>query len=63
MNRHVRISQLFAALAFSANALHSAETTTDGALDLICHTDNEAECYPKVFQATKEFQKVRHDRT
>ncbi|KAL2129025.1 hypothetical protein VTI74DRAFT_8321 [Chaetomium olivicolor] len=30
-------------------------------VELICHTDNPAECYPKIFQATDEFQIVRDD--
>ena len=30
-------------------------------MKLICHTDNPAECYPKIFQATDEFQIVRED--
>ncbi|KAL2165963.1 hypothetical protein VTG60DRAFT_3545 [Thermothelomyces hinnuleus] len=30
-------------------------------VELICHTDNPAECYPKVFQATDEFQVVHPD--
>lgn len=29
--------------------------------DLICHTDNPADCYPKVFQATDSFQRVHPD--
>lgn len=29
--------------------------------DLICHTDNPAQCYPRVFQATDEFQIVHDD--
>ncbi|KAI1640429.1 hypothetical protein F4809DRAFT_438955 [Biscogniauxia mediterranea] len=33
----------------------SAET------ELICHTENPAECYPKVFSATDEFQVVHDD--
>ncbi|KAI0600861.1 hypothetical protein F4775DRAFT_607943 [Biscogniauxia sp. FL1348] len=33
----------------------SAET------ELICHTENPAECYPKVFSATEEFQVVHDD--
>ncbi|KAI1489260.1 hypothetical protein F5X96DRAFT_641630 [Biscogniauxia mediterranea] len=33
----------------------SAET------ELICHTENPAECYPKVFSATDEFQEVHDD--
>ena len=30
-------------------------------VDLICHTDNPAECYPKLFQPTDEFQIVHPD--
>ncbi|KAL2153982.1 hypothetical protein VTH82DRAFT_2658 [Thermothelomyces myriococcoides] len=30
-------------------------------IELICHTDNPAECYPRVFQATDEFQVVHPD--
>ncbi|KAG7292187.1 hypothetical protein NEMBOFW57_002222 [Staphylotrichum longicolle] len=30
-------------------------------VELICHTDNPAECYPKIFQPTDEFQIVRPD--
>ncbi|KAM7222622.1 hypothetical protein V8F06_002116 [Rhypophila decipiens] len=33
----------------------------DDEVELICHTDNPAECYPKIFQATDEFQIVRPD--
>ncbi|KAK8082323.1 nucleotide exchange factor SIL1 [Apiospora saccharicola] len=29
--------------------------------ELICHTDNPAECYPKVFSPTDEFQLVHDD--
>ncbi|OAA60963.1 sls1 protein precursor-like protein [Niveomyces insectorum RCEF 264] len=29
--------------------------------DLICPTDNASDCYPRVFQATNEFQPVRED--
>ncbi len=29
--------------------------------ELICHTDNPAECYPKVFSPTEEFQPVHDD--
>lgn len=30
-------------------------------VELICHTSNPAECYPKIFQPTNEFQIVRPD--
>ncbi|KAI1864319.1 hypothetical protein JX265_008690 [Neoarthrinium moseri] len=39
----------------------SAEASPSAQADLICHTDNPAECYPKVFSATEEFQTVRDD--
>ncbi|KAI1461622.1 hypothetical protein F4805DRAFT_239558 [Annulohypoxylon moriforme] len=29
--------------------------------ELICHTDNPADCYPKIFSATEEFQVVHDD--
>ncbi|KAI0555452.1 hypothetical protein F4679DRAFT_523855 [Xylaria curta] len=29
--------------------------------ELICHTDNPAECYPKVFSPTEEFQVIHDD--
>lgn len=29
--------------------------------DLICHTDVAAECYPRLFEATDEFQRVHED--
>ncbi|KAK3330429.1 hypothetical protein B0H66DRAFT_61915 [Apodospora peruviana] len=49
--------------------LVSATATEDSApspspsaeVELICHTDNPTECYPKIFQATNEFQIVRPD--
>ncbi|KAL1901924.1 nucleotide exchange factor sil1 [Sporothrix stenoceras] len=36
----------------------SAAASSD---DLICHTDVVAECYPRVFQPTHEFQRVHED--
>lgn len=32
-----------------------------GSDDLICHTDVAAECYPRLFQPTHEFQRVHED--
>jgi len=55
-------------LARTASA--SSTTASDAAasrispsadIDLICHTDNPDECYPKVFQPTDEFQVVHDD--
>lgn len=37
-----------------------SEQTADGE-ELICHTDDPAQCYPRVFQATDEFQVVKPD--
>ncbi len=31
------------------------------ASDLICHTDNAADCYPKTFEPTKDFQTIHDD--
>ncbi|KAI0021466.1 hypothetical protein F4780DRAFT_737501 [Xylariomycetidae sp. FL0641] len=45
----------FASTSSPPSASPSAET------EVICHTDNPAECYPKVFSATDEFQVVRDD--
>lgn len=46
----------------SASAGESAPSPSPSAdVELICHTDNPAECYPKIFQPTDEFQIVRPD--
>lgn len=37
---------------------HDVESSSS---DLICHTSDPAECYPRIFQPTKEFQPVRDD--
>ncbi|KAK0730717.1 hypothetical protein B0H67DRAFT_48084 [Lasiosphaeris hirsuta] len=39
----------------------SPSSLPSGDVELICHTDNPAECYPKLFQATEDFQVVRDD--
>jgi nucleotide exchange factor SIL1 len=46
-------------LSSSNEASPSASPAAD--VELICHTDNPAECYPKIFQATDEFQVVHDD--
>lgn len=48
------------ALASSPGAADSMPSPSAD-VELICHTDNPAECYPKVFQATDEFRVVHHD--
>lgn len=55
---------IFAILTFGASASTNSEgsTTKDGEkTDLICHTDNPAECYPRVFEPANEFQTVHED--
>ena len=39
----------------------AASSSPSGEVELICHTDNPAECYPKLFVATDEFQIVQED--
>lgn len=55
---------LFSVFLFSfasASASPSPSESPSAETELICHTDNPAECYPKVFSATEEFQIVRDD--
>ncbi|KAI3401697.1 hypothetical protein diail_9361 [Diaporthe ilicicola] len=55
---------IFALLTFGASASTNSEggATKDGAEgDLICHTENPAECYPRVFEPTDEFRTVHED--
>ncbi|KAK3335643.1 hypothetical protein B0T19DRAFT_364201, partial [Cercophora scortea] len=47
--------------AAAASSPESSATSPTADVDLICHTDNPSECYPKIFQATDEFQKVHPD--
>lgn len=51
------VISLFAQPATSSNP----PGQSPDANDLICHTDNPAECYPRVFQPTDEFQPIRPD--
>lgn len=46
------------ALAASSSAPSESPSVE---VDLICHTDNPADCYPKVFSPTEEFQIVHDD--
>ncbi|GJC87088.1 nucleotide exchange factor SIL1 [Colletotrichum liriopes] len=49
-------------LASSASASAAPVVASPSAeVELICHTDNPAECYPKIFQPTEEFQIVHDD--
>ncbi|KAI0099892.1 hypothetical protein GGR51DRAFT_533977 [Nemania sp. FL0031] len=44
-----------------ASASHPPAVSPPAETELICHTNNPAECYPKVFSATEEFQIVHDD--
>jgi nucleotide exchange factor SIL1 len=55
---------LFVSLAtplVSAAGSSGASVSSSDESDLICHTDNPDECYPRVFQPTNEFQTVHED--
>ncbi|XXG93944.1 hypothetical protein Hte_000194 [Hypoxylon texense] len=65
-----KIAILFALISFLFSSFTSASASSSSTspsespsaeTELICHTDNPAECYPKVFSATEEFQVVRDD--
>ncbi|KAG6008935.1 hypothetical protein E4U43_000080 [Claviceps pusilla] len=51
---------VFAAPAAAHDAAHDAASTHSKS-DLICHTSNPDECYPRIFQPTDEFQIVHDD--
>ncbi|KAL1865408.1 hypothetical protein VTK73DRAFT_5277 [Phialemonium thermophilum] len=51
----------FAAAATGSPSSPSPSPTPSTDVELICHTDDPAECYPKVFQPTDEFQIVHDD--
>ncbi|KAI1760964.1 hypothetical protein GGR53DRAFT_507412 [Hypoxylon sp. FL1150] len=53
------LNSVFLSSFTSASASPSESPSAEN--ELICHTDNPAECYPKVFSATEEFQTVRDD--
>ncbi|KAK6189566.1 ribosomal protein S15 [Pestalotiopsis sp. IQ-011] len=58
----VAIFTLLSCFAYSVSAASSSAAPSPSAEgELICHTDNQAECYPKVFSATDEFQVVHDD--
>ena len=54
------IGALISSLA-SASSPSTPSKSPSAEGDLICHTDNPAECYPKVFSPTDEFQVVHDD--
>ncbi|KAF7544092.1 hypothetical protein G7Z17_g10222 [Cylindrodendrum hubeiense] len=52
---------LLCILAAPAQASSSSQPSPSADVDLICHTSNPDECYPRIFQPTDEFQTVRED--
>ncbi|KAI1213908.1 uncharacterized protein F4807DRAFT_204934 [Annulohypoxylon truncatum] len=54
------VSSAFSFVSASASSPPPSESPS-AETELICHTDNPADCYPKVFSATEEFQIVHDD--
>ncbi|KAK4170131.1 hypothetical protein QBC43DRAFT_305439 [Cladorrhinum sp. PSN259] len=58
---------LLGLMVWGAAATHASDSPSPPSpspsadIELICHTDNPAECYPKIFQATDQFQIVKPD--
>ncbi|PHH63790.1 hypothetical protein CDD81_5447 [Ophiocordyceps australis] len=55
------IGLLSALIPATAIAQVSPQQPLEADADLICHTSNPKDCYPRVFVATKEFQTVHDD--
>ncbi|RYP01103.1 hypothetical protein DL764_006302 [Monosporascus ibericus] len=53
------ISAVISPFASAASSAPLESPSAEG--ELICHTDNPAECYPKVFSPTEEFQVIHDD--
>lgn len=51
----------FPVLAFAAGSAAPASPSQRAGSDLICHTSDPDECYPRIFQPTDEFQTVHED--
>ncbi|KAJ6789551.1 hypothetical protein PWT90_09909 [Aphanocladium album] len=67
-SRQLRLPTLFALLLGIAFLLLSTPALADSSdakeistPDLICHTSDPKDCYPRVFEPTEEFQKVHDD--
>lgn len=56
----VFLHAIISSFAFAASSSTPSESPSAEA-DLICHTDNPADCYPKVFSPTEEFQIIHDD--
>ncbi|KAI2777074.1 hypothetical protein F4815DRAFT_304227 [Daldinia loculata] len=60
--KRLAVATLVASSALSFTHASSPPSESPSAeTELICHTDNPAECYPKVFSATEDFQPVHDD--
>ncbi|KAI1824538.1 hypothetical protein F4861DRAFT_506052 [Xylaria intraflava] len=53
------VHSVFASASSVSSSVPQASPAAES--ELICHTDNPAECYPKVFSATDQFQIVHDD--
>jgi nucleotide exchange factor SIL1 len=60
ITRFLYSSALLSGIAVAATAAAPA-TSPQASSDLICHTDNQADCYPRLFQPTEEFQTIHDD--
>ena len=52
---------VFPAIALASSWSPTRDDTDSKENELICHTSNPDECYPKIFQATDEFRTVHKD--
>ncbi|KAI6363832.1 hypothetical protein MCOR25_005769 [Pyricularia grisea] len=59
--RYLTLLGLFACAGTALASGSPPVVKDDGETELICHSKNATDCYPKIFQATKEFQPVRPD--
>ncbi|KAI1390186.1 uncharacterized protein F4822DRAFT_228136 [Hypoxylon trugodes] len=55
------ISTTLSLASASASSPSTPSKSPSAETELICHTDNPADCYPKLFSATDEFQQVHDD--
>ncbi|XDG07168.1 hypothetical protein ABKA04_006783 [Annulohypoxylon sp. FPYF3050] len=55
------VSSALSFVSASPSASSPPSESPSAETELICHTDNPADCYPKVFSATEEFQVVHDD--
>ncbi len=62
MQKHIyRCLERISCTVLVVAALSVASSSPATATDIICHTSDPADCYPRVFQPTENFQVVRDD--